>query len=90
LIGFECGLALARAIPRARFVTLESRNHLLLEHEPAWRRLVEEICEFLDEDRGPSTSARAAPPTKRATAPPPVARRHLPGSDRRKRLHRQT
>jgi pimeloyl-ACP methyl ester carboxylesterase/DNA-binding winged helix-turn-helix (wHTH) protein len=90
LIGFEYGLALARAIPRARFVTLESRNHLLLEHEPAWRRLVEEICEFLDEDRGPSTSARAAPPPKRATAPPPVARRHLPGSDRRKRPHRQT
>jgi len=90
LIGFEYGLALARAIPGARFVTLESRNHLLLEHEPAWRRLVEEICEFLDEDRGPSTAARAAPAPKRATAPPPVARRHLPGSDRRKRPHRQT
>jgi pimeloyl-ACP methyl ester carboxylesterase/DNA-binding winged helix-turn-helix (wHTH) protein len=49
LIPFEQGLMLARAIPNARFVALESQNHLLVAHEPAWRRLVDEMCAFLTE-----------------------------------------
>jgi pimeloyl-ACP methyl ester carboxylesterase/DNA-binding winged helix-turn-helix (wHTH) protein len=49
LIPFEQGLMLARAIPNARFVALESQNHLLVAHEPAWPRLVEEMCGFLSE-----------------------------------------
>jgi pimeloyl-ACP methyl ester carboxylesterase len=50
-VPFEQGLALARGIPNARFVALESDNHLILSHEPAWRRYVDEICNFLNEGR---------------------------------------
>ena len=49
IIPFEQGRMLARGIPNARFVALESRNHLILEHEPAWRRFVDEVRGFLDE-----------------------------------------
>jgi DNA-binding winged helix-turn-helix (wHTH) protein/pimeloyl-ACP methyl ester carboxylesterase len=45
----EQGRLIARAIPRARFVTLESDNHIVLAHEPAWPKLVGEIQAFLQE-----------------------------------------
>ena len=38
---------MASLIPGARFVPLESANHLLLESEPAWRRFLEEAGSFL-------------------------------------------
>jgi pimeloyl-ACP methyl ester carboxylesterase/DNA-binding winged helix-turn-helix (wHTH) protein len=44
---FEIGRQLAASIPRARFVPLESRNHVLLESEPAWTRFLEEVRAFL-------------------------------------------
>lgn len=47
---FPSGRALAASIPGARFVALESRNHLLLESEPAWRRFLDEAMAFLSED----------------------------------------
>jgi pimeloyl-ACP methyl ester carboxylesterase/DNA-binding CsgD family transcriptional regulator len=46
-IPFEEGRVLASLIPDSRFVPLESRNHILLESEPAWRRFMEEIGAFL-------------------------------------------
>jgi len=46
-IPFEEGRSLARLIPGARFVPLESRNHTLLEREPAWQQLVAELRDFL-------------------------------------------
>jgi pimeloyl-ACP methyl ester carboxylesterase/DNA-binding CsgD family transcriptional regulator len=46
-VPFEEGRLLAGLIPGARFVSLESRNHLLLENEPAWQRFSEEIEHFL-------------------------------------------
>jgi DNA-binding winged helix-turn-helix (wHTH) protein/pimeloyl-ACP methyl ester carboxylesterase len=49
---FEQGLMLARGIPNARFVALESRNNVILSHEPAWQRFVNEVCAFLDENGG--------------------------------------
>jgi pimeloyl-ACP methyl ester carboxylesterase/DNA-binding winged helix-turn-helix (wHTH) protein len=49
-IPFEQGRLLARGIANARFVALESNNHLILSHEPAWGRYAEEICSFLSED----------------------------------------
>jgi pimeloyl-ACP methyl ester carboxylesterase len=49
---FEQGLMLARGIPNARFVALESRNNVILSHEPAWQRFVDEVCAFLDENGG--------------------------------------
>jgi hypothetical protein len=46
-VPFEHGLMLARGIPKARLVALESKNHLILAHEPAWPRFINEMCEFL-------------------------------------------
>ena len=48
-VRYERGLALASGIPNARFVTLESDNHLLLEDEPAWPKFLEEVRRFLAE-----------------------------------------
>jgi pimeloyl-ACP methyl ester carboxylesterase/DNA-binding CsgD family transcriptional regulator len=45
------GRLLASRIPGAEFVELESRNHILLESEPAWPRFCAEVLEFLGLDR---------------------------------------
>ena len=50
VVPFEEGRILASEIPGARFVPLESRNHVLLETEPAWERLLEETRAFLEVD----------------------------------------
>jgi pimeloyl-ACP methyl ester carboxylesterase/DNA-binding winged helix-turn-helix (wHTH) protein len=44
---FEEGRRLAAGIPGARFVALEGRNHLVLESDPAWTRLLHELKIFL-------------------------------------------
>jgi DNA-binding CsgD family transcriptional regulator len=41
------GHILAAGIPGARFVELDSKNHVLLEHEPAWERFCDEVLEFV-------------------------------------------
>jgi pimeloyl-ACP methyl ester carboxylesterase len=46
-VPFDAGRRLAAGIPGARFVSLQSRNHLILENEPAFARLVQEIRAFL-------------------------------------------
>ena len=46
-VPFAEGRLLATLIPGARFVPLESRNHILLEHEPAWRHFIDELNDFL-------------------------------------------
>jgi pimeloyl-ACP methyl ester carboxylesterase len=46
-IALEAGRRLAASIPAARFVTLESRNHMLLEHDPVSERFKEELFAFL-------------------------------------------
>jgi pimeloyl-ACP methyl ester carboxylesterase len=53
MVPFEIGRQLAAHIPGARFVPLESRNHVLLETEPAWARFVEEVRAFLGSDTPP-------------------------------------
>lgn len=53
-IPFDEGRSLAALIPNARFVPLESRNHLLVEGEPAWEQFVRQLDDFLP----------AAPPKK--------------------------
>ena len=40
------GRILAAGIPGAQFVELDSKNHVLLEHEPAWGRFCDEVLEF--------------------------------------------
>lgn len=46
-VSYPRGLELARGIPNARLLTLESRNHLLLEHEAEFPRFMTAIREFL-------------------------------------------
>jgi len=43
------GREMATGIPGAKFVSLESKNHLLLEHDPAWPRFLEVVMAFLNE-----------------------------------------
>lgn len=40
------GQILAAGIPGAQFIELDSKNHILLEHEPAWQRFCDEVQEF--------------------------------------------
>ena len=46
-IPFSEGRLFASLIPGARFVPLPSRNHVLLEDEPAWEQFMEELEAFL-------------------------------------------
>jgi serine/threonine protein kinase/TolB-like protein/Tfp pilus assembly protein PilF len=47
-IPLEAGRQLAALIPNSKFVLLPSRNHILLENEPAWQRFLDEVYEFLE------------------------------------------
>jgi DNA-binding SARP family transcriptional activator/pimeloyl-ACP methyl ester carboxylesterase len=49
-VPFEQGRLIASRIPRARFVALEGRNHILLPRDPAWASFVSEVRRFLRED----------------------------------------
>ena len=48
-ITLDQGRELAVGIPNARFVPLESRNHIILGHEAAWAQCFNEIDQFLAE-----------------------------------------
>ena len=47
IVPFEDGRKTAAQIPNARFVPLESENHVLLRNEPAWLKFVTEVNAFL-------------------------------------------
>ena len=49
-VPLEQGRLIASRIPGARFVALESRNHILLPRDPAWAVFVGEVRRFLRED----------------------------------------
>lgn len=49
VVPLEQGRLMATSIPNARFVTLESENHVLIPGEPAWPRFLNEIEAFLAE-----------------------------------------
>ena len=59
-VPFEEGRSLAALIPGARFVPLESRNHILVEGEPAWQQLVAELDDFLPATASVPNEAGAA------------------------------
>ena len=60
VVPFEEGRRLAALIPGAQFVPLDSKNHVLLEHEPAWQHFLAEIRSFLGTGASaPATSSRA-------------------------------
>lgn len=47
VVPFEAGRKLASLIPDARFVPLQSENHILLEDDPAWDRFLAEVKNFI-------------------------------------------
>ena len=49
-IPLELGQAVAAGIPGAQFVALESRNHILVDQEPAWQVCLGAIHRFLEEN----------------------------------------
>ena len=59
LVPLEEGRRLAGLIPDARFVALDTNNHMLLPEEPAWQRLLAEVEAFLRE-AAPKPKAGAA------------------------------
>ncbi len=61
---FAEGRLLATLIPGSQFVPLESRNHILLEHEPAWQQFLSTVRNFLS-----STGSRASPAPSRPELP---------------------
>jgi pimeloyl-ACP methyl ester carboxylesterase/DNA-binding CsgD family transcriptional regulator len=54
------GRLLAAGIPGAEFIELDSRNHILLEHEPAWQRFKEAVLAFLRSGESAGESVFAA------------------------------
>jgi DNA-binding NarL/FixJ family response regulator len=46
-VPFEDGRVLASLIPDARFVPLDSQNHLLLKDEPALGRFIDAVDQFM-------------------------------------------
>ena len=60
IVSIDEGRLLASAIPGAEFVELDSRNHVLLEHEPAWQRFQDEVLAFMQTGETSSDAAFAA------------------------------
>jgi pimeloyl-ACP methyl ester carboxylesterase/DNA-binding CsgD family transcriptional regulator len=54
VVPFEDGRRLASLVPGARFVPLQGENHILLEEEPAWERFLDEVLNFIGNDKGSS------------------------------------
>jgi pimeloyl-ACP methyl ester carboxylesterase/DNA-binding CsgD family transcriptional regulator len=54
------GRLLASAIPNAEFVELDSRNHVLLEGEPAWERFCEAVLGFVPRSTAPDQNPKFA------------------------------
>lgn len=50
MIPYEAGRKVAASIPGARFVAVDSENHLMLNSEPAWPFVQRTIAEFLADD----------------------------------------
>ncbi len=61
VVPFDEGRHLATLIPNARFVPLGSKNHVLLETEPAWERFLYEVRTFLGVSASTSPSAEPFP-----------------------------
>jgi class 3 adenylate cyclase len=56
MVPHRCGREMSEGIPGARFITLESSNHLLLAHEPAFVRLLDEVRRFTVTERQTSAA----------------------------------
>jgi pimeloyl-ACP methyl ester carboxylesterase/DNA-binding CsgD family transcriptional regulator len=52
-VPYEEGRRLASLLPNARFVSLETDNHILQEGEPAWEVFLSQVRAFLGDDERP-------------------------------------
>lgn len=53
------GRRLAAGIPGSRFVLLDSQNHILLAHEPAWQVFLHEVRTFLGVEATPTPESES-------------------------------
>ncbi len=60
MVPFEAGRRLAAAIPNARLLPLEGKNHILRADEPAWLTFKKELNDFLSADEHSRDSAAGA------------------------------
>ncbi|MFN2138798.1 MAG: alpha/beta fold hydrolase [Candidatus Promineifilaceae bacterium] len=60
-IPFEEGRLMASLIPGARFVPLESNNHILMKEDAAWDQFLYEVRRFLGDKTGPEQSFQMVP-----------------------------
>ena len=67
-VPLDAGRQLAAMIPDSRFVSLQSKNHILIEDEPAWQRFVHEVFGFLG-TREVTGGGGARPSAKAAVSP---------------------
>src|SRR5262249_23710668 len=63
IVPFDQARAVAALIPDARFVPLDSSNHVLLETEPAWQPFVAAVEDFLP-STAPALSALDVLPSR--------------------------
>ena len=69
-VPFGEGRILASQIPGAQFLPLESKNHLLLPHEPAWPQFVQHIHRFLATEPRPVVSHTPDKPSGKTAVTP--------------------
>jgi pimeloyl-ACP methyl ester carboxylesterase/DNA-binding CsgD family transcriptional regulator len=67
VVPIDEGRLLASLIPDARFVTLDSENHMPLADEPAWPRLLAEVRSFLSESSAVRVESRKTLPLDELT-----------------------
>jgi pimeloyl-ACP methyl ester carboxylesterase/DNA-binding CsgD family transcriptional regulator len=63
---FNNAVQVSARIPGARLVPMQSRNHILLADEPAWRVFIDEVTAFLEPDRRAHDERRPDRPTTEA------------------------
>ena len=62
------GRELAALIPGAEFVELDSKNHILLEGEPAWERFCAAVRDFMGIEHVDQGEDAPSPRSPRASA----------------------
>jgi pimeloyl-ACP methyl ester carboxylesterase len=65
MVPFESGRALATGIPGARFVELDSANHILVQDEPAFLRFLTEVRAFVSANEASRDSTLTADQTRK-------------------------
>jgi len=80
------GRRLACEIPGAEYVELDSRNHVLLAHEPAWKEFQRAVLEFTGADASPFDATADEPLTTRERAIIPLLASGLANAEIANRL----